>query len=247
MPAATASIRKAAGSVDMERKREEGIFEILATLPWWISVVVAFLVYVFLRSMLPTLVGSSVILKGLAQGLQPNAWIFAALFLIPIPFSLLNSLSGGKLRRPSTTRRRQEGIFDMLAALPWWVSVVVAGIAYVFFKWVFPGLAGQSVFLKVMAQAFQGNAGLVSCLFLIPAPIAFFNASRRRKLLDSQTGIESRLEETLAPSEPTLRAAKTCPVCGGEMATRIAKRGPNAGKPFWGCSRYPRCKGTRPI
>ena len=191
--------------------------------------------------------GNSVLLKGVVQGLSASAWLFAALFLIPIPFSLLNSLSGGKSRRPSSSRRRQEGIFDMLATLPWWVSIVVAGIAYVFFKWVFPGLAGQSVFLKVMAQAFQGNAGLVSCLFLIPAPIAFFNASRRRKLLDSQTGIESRLEETLAPSEPTLRAAKTCPVCGGEMATRIAKRGPNAGKPFWGCSRYPRCKGTRPI
>src|ERR1035437_309482 len=175
----------------MGRKREEGIFELLAQLPWWVSVIAAGLVYGFLTWMLPTLVGSSVILKGLPQGLQPNAWLFACLFLIPIPFSLLNSLSGGKSRRPSSSRRRQEGIFDMLATLPWWVSIVVAGIAYVFFKWVFPGLAGQSVFLKVMAQAFQGNAGLVSCLFLIPAPIAFFNASRRRKLLDSQTGIES--------------------------------------------------------
>src|ERR1039458_577001 len=174
----------------MARKRDEGIFELLAHLPWWISVIAAGLVYAFLTWMLPTLVGSSAILKGLAQGLQPNAWIFAALFLIPIPFSLLNSLGGGKSSRRVTSRRRQEGIFDVLATLPWWMSVVVAGIAYVFFKWVFPGLAGQSFFLKAMAQAFQGNAGLVSCLFLIPAPIAFFNASRRRKLLDSQTGIE---------------------------------------------------------
>lgn len=81
----------------MERKREEGIFEILATLPWWISVVVAFLVYVFLRSMLPTLVDSSAILKGIAQGLQPIAWIFAFLFLISAPVAFFNASRRRKL------------------------------------------------------------------------------------------------------------------------------------------------------
>ena len=231
----------------MARKRDENIFELLAQLPWWVSVIAAGLVYGFLTWMLPGLAGQNVFLKGIALGLQPNAWIFAALFLLPIPFSLLNSLGGEKSRKPSTSRRRQEGIFDTLATFPWWVSVVVAGIAYVFFKWVFPALAGGSFLLKAIVQAVQTNALLFACLFLIPAPIAYLSARRRRQLLDSQTGIESRLEETLAPSEPTLRAAKTCPVCGGEMATRIAKRGPNAGKPFWGCSRYPQCKGTRPI
>ena len=35
-----------------------------------------------------------------------------------------------------------------------------------------------------------------------------------------------------------------CPVCGQRMALREAKRGPNAGSQFWGCTRYPLCKGT---
>jgi len=144
-------------------------------------------------------------------------------------------------------RKRNEGILEQLTMLPWWVSVIAAGLVYGFLRWMLPGLAGQSVLVKGIAQGLSVNALLFACLFLIPAPIAYLSARRRRQLLDSQTGIESRLEETLAPSEPTLRAAKTCPVCGGEMATRIAKRGPNAGKPFWGCSRYPQCKGTRPI
>jgi restriction system protein len=175
----------------MARKREEGIFELLTQLPWWVSVIAAGLVYGFLTWMLPTLAGSSAILKGIAQGLQPNAWIFAALFLIPIPFSLLNSLSGGKSPRASNSRRKNEGIFDTLARLPWWVSVVVAGVAYVFFRWEFLALAGQSLFLTALVQAVQANALLLACLFLIPAPIAFFKASRRRKLLDSQTDIAS--------------------------------------------------------
>ena len=356
----------------MARKRDEGIFEILSQLPWWVSVVTAGLVYAFLTWLLPTLLGSSVILKGFAQGLQSSAWIFAALFLLPIPISLVNSLGGAKTPRRSASRRNSEGIFDMLAVLPWWISVVVAGLAYVFFRWLFPAFAGESVFLKTMAHAFQGNAWLVFCLFLIPAPIAYFNARRRRKLLDSQTGIESiramswqdfellvgeafrrqgyvvdeyggsapdggidlvlhkggktsvaqckrwrerqigaplvrdlfgamhaagahaaifvssgkyssdaaefargnpirlidgeelagmvagiqgerqiesRLKEALAPAETASLAAQACPVCGSGMVRRGAKRGPNAGQPFWGCSQYPGsgCKGTRPM
>jgi len=39
----------------------------------------------------------------------------------------------------------------------------------------------------------------------------------------------------------------TCPSCSSAMVRRVAKRGNNAGKPFWGCTRYPAgCRGTRP-
>ncbi|TVS08559.1 MAG: hypothetical protein EA417_22595 [Gammaproteobacteria bacterium] len=31
------------------------------------------------------------------------------------------------------------------------------------------------------------------------------------------------------------------------MVKRTASRGANAGKQFWGCSRYPACRGTREI
>lgn len=31
------------------------------------------------------------------------------------------------------------------------------------------------------------------------------------------------------------------------MMVRVAKRGPNAGNQFWGCTKYPTCKGTRPF
>ena len=38
-----------------------------------------------------------------------------------------------------------------------------------------------------------------------------------------------------------------CPKCGAVMRKRQAKRGPNGGGYFYGCSRYPRCNGIRPI
>jgi hypothetical protein len=31
------------------------------------------------------------------------------------------------------------------------------------------------------------------------------------------------------------------------MVQRMARRGPRAGRPFWGCSRFPRCRGTRDV
>ena len=37
--------------------------------------------------------------------------------------------------------------------------------------------------------------------------------------------------------------APSCPKCGSEMKKRMARRGPNAGKYFYGCSRWPNCNG----
>lgn len=40
-------------------------------------------------------------------------------------------------------------------------------------------------------------------------------------------------------------SAVTCPICHAAMIQRKARKGPRAGKYFWGCSRYPQCRGTR--
>jgi four helix bundle suffix protein len=37
----------------------------------------------------------------------------------------------------------------------------------------------------------------------------------------------------------------SCPNCGKPMQQRTARTGPNTGKPFWGCTGYPGCKGIR--
>ena len=39
--------------------------------------------------------------------------------------------------------------------------------------------------------------------------------------------------------------APFCPECQSRMVMRKAQHGANAGKPFWRCSQYPECKGTR--
>ena len=42
-------------------------------------------------------------------------------------------------------------------------------------------------------------------------------------------------------------SAPACPHCGKPMRQRTARKGVRAGQPFWGCSAYPDCNGTRPI
>ena len=35
---------------------------------------------------------------------------------------------------------------------------------------------------------------------------------------------------------------KICPRCGGKLVLRIAKKGENTGKQFYGCERFPKCR-----
>lgn len=53
---------------------------------------------------------------------------------------------------------------------------------------------------------------------------------------------------TIRPVDPGPSVAKpvapTCPRCAQSMVRRTAKKGANAGQEFWGCSDYPRCRGT---
>ncbi|ABM39028.1 restriction endonuclease [Polaromonas naphthalenivorans] len=50
-------------------------------------------------------------------------------------------------------------------------------------------------------------------------------------------------------SGPAGLSAPGCPLCGAAMVLRQARSGANAGKQFWGCSRYAqdRCRGTREV
>ena len=62
---------------------------------------------------------------------------------------------------------------------------------------------------------------------------------------DALAKLMQGLQSTTPKQAVMPRAALACPKCGGEMVERLAKRGANAGKTFWGCRRYPQCQGAR--
>jgi DNA-binding helix-hairpin-helix protein with protein kinase domain len=51
----------------------------------------------------------------------------------------------------------------------------------------------------------------------------------------------------VAAPPPSSGTSPLCPRCSSTMIRRVARKGSRAGKPFWGCGRYPSCKGTRNI
>ena len=48
------------------------------------------------------------------------------------------------------------------------------------------------------------------------------------------------------PEKEQSQRAPVCPRCGSEMALRTARQGARAGQSFWGCPRFPECRGMRP-
>lgn len=51
--------------------------------------------------------------------------------------------------------------------------------------------------------------------------------------------------EVQTPSPKSVPALPVCPKCQSEMVLRTATKGPNVGNQFWGCSRFPSCRGIR--
>lgn len=59
----------------------------------------------------------------------------------------------------------------------------------------------------------------------------------REKMYTSR--VEVRTQNKINLKNPS------CPECGKPMVERIPKTGKNKGVPFWGCSTFPECKGTK--
>jgi DNA topoisomerase-1 len=86
----------------------------------------------------------------------------------------------------------------------------------------------------VLRQAFRGRARGNSFWGCANYPSC--------KGIVSLDGKESKAE-TPADAALTALAGRTpCPNCGKPMTVRMARKGPNAGKPFLGCTGYPKCK-----
>ena len=62
----------------------------------------------------------------------------------------------------------------------------------------------------------------------------------------STDGAAGAAPEPLVPPE-LVAVAPPCPDCGKPMAVRMARKGPNAGKPFFGCTGYPKCRAALTI
>lgn len=92
----------------------------------------------------------------------------------------------------------------------------------------------QSNTRKIQAKIDLDYLG-ISVPIVAPSP-SYTSNPNASKSTTSSYGAASSPQATNYPT--------TCPRCGSQMIKRMARRGRNAGNSFWGCSRYPVCKGT---
>ncbi len=72
-----------------------------------------------------------------------------------------------------------------------------------------------------------------------------FAMIKQAKLSLTATARQSASKPTIAQSNAAIEPI--CPQCGSGMVKRTARKGSNAGGEFWGCSKFPTCKGVRQL
>ena len=252
-------------------RRNRGILYDLAFLPWWVGVTFAVGGFLFLKFYLPTHAGDSLLISSLAKMLSDKAWI-SGIFLVPAAISAFKSARKRKqldrqkgiesirelswkhfealvaeayrrrgYRVVENTTTGADGGIDLrlerngshlLVQCKQWRSAKV-GVNIV-----------REMYGVMMHEKADGAAIVTSGIFTQDAmdfaadkPIDLIEGHRLSEMID-RIGAE---REPLVPSMD-IPQARTCPRCGSTLVLREAKRGRHAGRKFWGCSGYPRCR-----
>jgi hypothetical protein len=140
--------------------------------------------------------------------------------------------------------KRQESIpYILVHDCPWWVSTLLAGVAYVFMKEIAPKLFQDNQVVGPIMQGLPEVAWMAATIFLalsgFSLMVRFMQPPRRQERMSKASPV-ARLNVSYA-------AVPDCPECDSPMVQRLAKRGENAGNHFWGCPHFPKCSGTRSL
>lgn len=87
--------------------------------------------------------------------------------------------------------RKKDNLIELLADLPWWISVVIAGVVYAGMRWILPSMEFGNPILRSIAAAMPNVAWFFGLLLLFPAAISFIRSKQRQRLLDTRSDIDS--------------------------------------------------------
>lgn len=141
--------------------------------------------------------------------------------------------------------------FELTSRLPWWLSVGIAVVAYFALHRyatsptppIVPGKVPDLLSEVMFKGLATGGQYIVPILFVFAAIISVVRA----KSGHAEDAPLPRLPKNARSERAASVQSVACPECGDAMVQRSAKRGANAGNMFWGCTSYPRCKGTRAV
>lgn len=251
-------------------EKDRGLLNDLVELPWWVSVILSVAVYAALTWVVPIFTEGQSISRPLTSFFESMAPIAALVLLLVAAVSAYYQLRQGKLLERQTgqdsedepSRRQFEGlvseafrrkgfmVLDNIAdgpdgAVDIWLRKdgEVSFVQCKHWKTLNVGVSAVRELYGVMAAESVRHGVIVTYGGFTPEAREFAGANSI-ELLDGP-----QLTELIAAVQQSgnmqvrPEAAPSCPRCGSAMVLRVARKGPYAGKKFWGCSRFPECRG----
>jgi ssDNA-binding Zn-finger/Zn-ribbon topoisomerase 1 len=84
-------------------------------------------------------------------------------------------------------------------------------------------------------------------LIQMPAKVGYVIDEVKQVLAPYLNVIKSPDQDETVVAQESIEKEKTCIKCSSSMVIRVAQKGNNAGKQFWACNAYPKCKHTEAI
>lgn len=249
-------------------RKNTSFADLLLQAPWWVSVITAAIAYFVMSHLLPSIDTGNQYINIVFKATAIPAPFFAGIILMIAPFSLLNS------RRKSEQLDRQKSIesirqlhwrnFEELVAEAYrrqGYRVTEGGfgadggidlelrnadeVVLLQCKQWKAQKVGVSVIREMFGILTASNANhvVVICSGKYTQQAIDFATDKPIELLDGNA-LVSLIHDV--QTEPKIGSVQqtACPRCGGKLVERKAKRGPNAGSTFWGCSGFPKCRYT---
>jgi len=257
-------------------KKNDSILNLSTTVPWWVSVIVSFSVYILLAHVVPLIPSENPLVGGVLKATPAFAPIFAFVLLIPAPISAMNARRKRKLldnqRNIETIRALSWKEFEELVAEAYrrkgycvienYGSGPDGGVDIRLEKnghlhlvqckqWksrkIGVGVV-REIYGVMVAEDASSAIVITSGIFTQEA-----NNFATGKSIDLVDGAQLELmigqnqdSGQGGTSEPK-QVVSPCPRCGSELVLRTARQGPQAGTSFYGCSTFPKCRHTEPV
>ena len=247
-------------------RRKPSLVDDLVLLPWWVSLGLAALAWIFLPAMLPQpmrgLSAIATIFFGAMACISALRWWKTGRMLEQqtdlqslreLPWKRFEDLLGQVYRRQGydvkeTLGGGADGGVDLVLMREGTVTIVQCK------RWKGKPVPVQTVreLYGVLHDRGASAAKLVATTSFTPGAIAFAE-NKPIELVDANSllrlihGVQTSGKIALPITREREHLAPDCPRCGSMMVLREAKRGARAGEEFWGCTNFPKCRGTRPL
>lgn len=277
----------------------EELFKITAALPWWMGIVLAVAVYVFLQ---PYAVFETQIQAAPGQisravaGQMGRTFAYYGQYILPLLFlsgalaSFLKQRKRKNLVRIAGSGKTNDPLHDISwrdfellvgevfrmrgftviendnGGADGGVDLVLRKEGEVFLvqckQWRAYKVPVNVVRELLGVMVTKGAAGgfvVTSGIFTLEAQalakgqnIELIDGSMLTAMIGKAHGMTSNRVDSTKKNVPestlsTASAEPICPQCGNAMVKRVARKGANSGKKFWGCVEFPRCRGVRAI